>query len=302
MSVIDRNVAVLVPISQLLPGDSPRLSGESVEHATALAESGAVLPPVVVHRTTMRVIDGMHRIRAALLRGRHAVEVCYFDGTEDDAFAFAVEANMRHGLPLSLADRAVAAKRIIGSHPHWSDRRIAAVAGLSPKTVGAIRGRPSADADQLASRVGRDGRARPVDPARGRRIAGELLARQPDASLRAVARQAGVSPETVRDVRMRLLRDEDPVPHQARAREQEPTDDLSGVLRHLKSDPSVRHSDGGRQLIRFLEVAVAASAERGLLVDSVPEHWKNEVVRTMRECAGVLSECADRLAQRTAAR
>lgn len=128
MSVTDKHVVVLVPISQLLPGDSPRLSGESLEHATALAESGAVLPPVVVHRTTMRVVDGMHRIRAALLRGLRAVEVRYFDGAEVEAFAFVVEANTKHGLPA--------------------------------KTVGAIRGRPTGESAQLVSRAGRDGRAR----------------------------------------------------------------------------------------------------------------------------------------------
>jgi hypothetical protein len=51
------------------------------------------------------------------------------------------------------------------------------------------------------ARVGRDGRVRPVDPAAARaRIAAEVK-RQPQASLRAIARVVGASPETVRSVR-----------------------------------------------------------------------------------------------------
>jgi hypothetical protein len=34
-------------------------------HALLLAESEAALPPIIVHRLTVRVVDGMHRLRAA---------------------------------------------------------------------------------------------------------------------------------------------------------------------------------------------------------------------------------------------
>ena len=70
----------------------------------------------------MRVIDGTHRLRAALLRGVDVIDVLYFDGPDADAFVLAVELNHTHGLPLSRADRTAAAERIIGSHPDWSDR------------------------------------------------------------------------------------------------------------------------------------------------------------------------------------
>jgi hypothetical protein len=45
---------------------------------------------------------------------------------------------MAHGLPLTLADRLAAAARIVTACPYWSDRAVAAVAGLSPKTVTAV--------------------------------------------------------------------------------------------------------------------------------------------------------------------
>src|SRR5690349_7736212 len=76
----------LVPISSLVASDSPRTAGGSAEHAEMLAEAQTPLPPIVVHRPTMRIIDGMHRAQAAVLRGQECVEVQYVDGTADDAF------------------------------------------------------------------------------------------------------------------------------------------------------------------------------------------------------------------------
>ncbi|MFD0433138.1 ParB N-terminal domain-containing protein, partial [Streptomyces chartreusis] len=93
------------------------------------------MPPIIVHRDSMRVIDGLHRLRAAQLRGHSTIAVTFYDGTEADAFVLAVESNVRHGLPLSLPDRKRAAVRIIATHPQWSDRKIASVTGISPATV-----------------------------------------------------------------------------------------------------------------------------------------------------------------------
>jgi ParB-like nuclease domain len=167
----DSQAAVLVDVGLLLAADSPRLEGESLAHACMLAGLGAALPPIVVHRDTMRVIDGMHRLRAAVLRGDANIEARFFDGTAEAAFIAGVEANIAHGLPLSVADREAAAGRILGSHPKWSDRAVVASAGLDARTVGAIR-RATEDLPQLDRRVGRDGRVRPLDVAAGRRRPG----------------------------------------------------------------------------------------------------------------------------------
>ena len=80
-----------IPIVSLLPADSPRSCGEDGEHIQRLAESGAELPPILVQRGTMRVIDGMHRLRAAILNGYHSIEVEFFDGGDEEAFIRAVE-------------------------------------------------------------------------------------------------------------------------------------------------------------------------------------------------------------------
>jgi hypothetical protein len=67
-----------VAIGSLRGADSPRLSGESLRHTRLLAHSDALLPPIIVHRETMRVIDGMHRVRAALLRGEQEIQVRFY--------------------------------------------------------------------------------------------------------------------------------------------------------------------------------------------------------------------------------
>jgi ParB-like chromosome segregation protein Spo0J len=205
-------LVVAVPVLSLRPGESPRLDGEDKAHIARLAGTEAQLPPILVDRRTMRVIDGMHRLMAASLRGRETVDVIFFEGSPADVFLRAVEENVAHGLPLSLADRQAAANRIITSHPQMSDRAIGQSVGLSAQTVAMIRRRLSSTVPQLTSRVGRDGKVRPLNSGEGRRRAARLLAEQPNASLREIAKEASISAATVRDVRRRLQRGEPPAP------------------------------------------------------------------------------------------
>src|SRR4051812_33876066 len=180
-----------VAVGALTPADSPRLEGEDTEHIRMLAESDDVLPPIIVHRTAMRVIDGMHRLAAAKLRGDRTIEVRFFDGTESEAFVLGVQTNIAHGRPVSPADRTRAAERIVASHAAWSDRTIAAAVGLGARTVGEIRRRVEARGDiprEGRVRIGRDGRVRPVDGAEGRLRASEAIRAQPDASVRQIAK------------------------------------------------------------------------------------------------------------------
>ncbi|MFC4535932.1 ParB/RepB/Spo0J family partition protein [Sphaerisporangium dianthi] len=282
----------IMAISALSPGDSPRLSGEDAEHTRLLAESCDDLPPILVHRGTLRVIDGMHRLRAALLRGEEKIRVRLFDGDEETAFVMAVEANTAHGLPLSLADREAAAARIVVSYPQWSDRAIASVTGLSAKTVDGIRRAATPGVPQPLSRIGRDGRVRPLTSAEGRRRACELFTLRPDASLRKVAQEAGISLGTARDVRNRMMRGEDPIPPQQRARDErrEPVaaelrlrrvaaagradrpKDPATILHQLQRDPSVRFTDSGRTLLRWLNDHTAGVGEWEDLSGAMPSH------------------------------
>ena len=119
--------------------NSPRLSGENPEHTRRLAEVTNPLPPILVHRPTMTVIDGLHRMRAALLRGEQTITAQFFVGDAETAFLLAVENNVAHGLPLTLCERKAAAMRLIAMFPDRSDRSIAASSGISDKTVAGLR-------------------------------------------------------------------------------------------------------------------------------------------------------------------
>ncbi|WP_198037103.1 ParB N-terminal domain-containing protein [Nocardia sp. BMG51109] len=288
-----------VRISALVLSDSPRLAGEDRAHTLRLAETDAELPPILVHRQTMRVIDGVHRVHAAVHKGWTEIEALFFDGSAESAFVLAVEANIDHGLPLSLADRRAAAAKIIEAHRDWSDRMIARSTGLSPKTVRHIRVRPTEEDPHLHNRIGQDGRVRPLSAAVGRRLAAELIGNRPDASLREVARAAGISPGTVRDVRERLRRGEDPaLPRanggrraggeeaQPRRRQYAEPVEIGEALQTLGRDPSLRHSDSGRQLLRWLRLHIVDADDCAQIVGSAPDHS----VRLIADLAGKCAE------------
>lgn len=313
----NRHPAVTVPISSLQSSDSPRLAGEDADHVRALAESEVILPPIIVNRSTMRVIDGMHRLRAAVLRGQDEIEVRFFEGAEGDAFVLAVEANIRHGLPLSLSDRTAAATRIVSSHPQWSDRGIASLTGLAGKTVGAIRRCSTAENSQLNTRIGRDGRIRPLNTAEGRRIAAELMVERPDTSLREIASAAGISLGTAQNVRERLRRGEEAILPKRYEGEQKRQAKPEGspsrrdkknarplaenralVLQNLRRDPSLRSTETGRSLIHMLHPLVVDTKEWKRLIDNLPGHCTSTVSDAARACAQVWQEFADQVERR----
>lgn len=312
-----------VPIRSLLPADSPRSSGENKAHTVRLAECYGVLPPILVHRGTMRVIDGMHRLRAAEINGHKEITVEFFDGNDEDAFARGVQLNVAHGLPLSLADRKAAAARILSAQPYLSDRAIALTAGLSGKTVAAIRSLSTAENAHSDRRLGSDGRVRPVNAAEGRRRAAEVLAHSPERSLREVAASVGVSRSTVRDVRRRLQRAEGKTqngsrepeaaepslpqmaPQRRRPRNTQHTNTGHGssdprdvILPKLAKDPSLRFTEGGRGLLRWLNGHVIGKNDWSGLVDSVPEHCVPSVADLARRTAAAWNDLASQLEQR----
>jgi transposase len=197
-----------VVIDDLQFGLSPRMEECDLNHIAALAEVLGDVPPIVVHASTMRVIDGMHRVLAAQTTGQMTIRAVMFDGDETAAHIEAVRSNVLHGKPLSLVEREAAATRFLELVPGWSDRRIAKVSGLSPKTVGRLRTRASAEFPHMSVRVGRDGRARPIDSSELRMQVADALRTDPDASIRAIAKRTGASQATVRDVKERLARGE----------------------------------------------------------------------------------------------
>lgn len=315
---INRQPVVLMEISSLNVSGSPRLAGADPGHVAAMVAAQGELPPIVVHQPTMGVIDGAHRIQAALRRGETTIPGRFFDGPEDEAFVLSVWLNVSHGLPLVLADRKRAAERIAVSHPQWSDRRVAAVAGISPGTVADIRERVAGASAPDGSRIGQDGRARPLDCSAGRRLAGQLMIENPNLSLRQVAKAAAISPETARDVRNRLRCGADPAPArgtrgatQAAAKSKggerhplnlvrsgdrpEPPIDRSVVVNRLLGDPALRYTETGRNLLRLLTLHTRWTEEWDTIVDNVPPHCTEAVADLARQFADLWADFATRV-------
>ncbi|MEW2283296.1 AsnC family transcriptional regulator [Streptomyces sp. NPDC047841] len=315
----DDATTVCLPVRALRFGDSPRGGGLNDAHCRMLAAAGDTLPPVVVHSRTMRVVDGNHRVRAAVLGGRQEITARMFEGTADEAFVLAVRLNTLHGrgLLLSRTDRTAAAARLVTTHPHWSNRMIASLTGLSAGTIGRIRGQLTAESGGAVVRVGKDGRARPVDGSSGRMKVYELLMSDPTASIRDIAQRVGVSPSTVHDVRKRVLAGEEPVSRRRRAQAEDETEqdrtvaprpqpepereapaDPAAIIAALTKDPSLRYNNIGRRLIRWLDGCRRGVAECPEIAERVPSHNIDPVAALAREYAHAWLDFATALEER----
>lgn len=311
--VLSNSPTCTVPIDSLVISESPRLDGENSEHIQALAESAEELPPIWVHEQSKKIIDGVHRVRAAVARGTSEIEVRFFCGSEMDAFLLSVSANIRHGRPLSQRDRIAAAERIITARPEWSDRMIASLAGVSPNRVAPMRRQAANRIQQPARRVGRDGRSRPVDSAQGRQRAAEIITENPSASLRQIARAAGISPATAANVRHQVDQGASPVSNQVsperertKIRSPAPTpggghaenrslSELTTMFDRLRRDPSLRFSDAGRSLLRMFDAVHAALDEQEQVLHLVPPHSRASVAELTRGYAQLLQQFSEEL-------
>ncbi|MEW2271492.1 winged helix-turn-helix transcriptional regulator [Streptomyces griseofuscus] len=312
---------VSLAVRSLRFGDSPRGGGLNDDHCRMLAATADALPPVVVHSRTMRVVDGNHRVRAAVLSGRQEIAARMFEGSADEAFVLAIRLNTVHGrgLLLTRADRTAAAGRLITTHPHWSNRMIASLTGLSAGTIGRIRDQEAAADDSAGVRVGKDGRARPVDGSGARIKVYELLLSDPTASIRDIAQRVGVSPSTVHDVRKRVMAGEEPVPRRRRAQVEENKEpdrpapvrpqpqpeaergapaDPAAIIAALTKDPSLRYNNIGRRLIRWLEGCRRTVAECPEIAERVPSHNIDPVATLAREYAYAWLDFATALEER----
>lgn len=317
-SWIESHPAVMVRIDSLLFDGSPRLAGEDPEHIRMLAQASGPLPPITVHAPTMRVIDGVHRVRAARLNNLSEIQARMLACDEQSAFILAVKANISHGLPLSKDDRTTAAIRIIVSHPDWSDRAVAAVTGLSDKTVSRIRVHSVSMTPQPSIRRGRDGRLRPLDTTEKRQQAAVMMSNGPHTGLREIARATGLSLATVQDVRQRVNRGQDPVPSRyrltkenvseattplppagvRRSRYKETPVNRRVVLAKLDHDPSLKFSEAGRHLLHWMHRHTLDADEVLAISSSVPDHWTPVISELARTCATAWSRLADMLDER----
>lgn len=259
---------VEIPIEAVESSEFLRVRAVDAEHTQLLAQTDAPLPPIVVHRDTMHVIDGLHRLQAAKAKGRHTIPVRFFTGSTEAAFVLAVRSNTAHGLPLSLKDRKLASLRIMLMYPSWSDRRIGTITGLDHKTVGAIRRRAAGEIPQTAMRLGRDGRIRRLREIRPSRA----------------SRPSRTQPE--------------PPPPRPTLEHQQ----VVSIIDRLRRDPSLRLTETGRQLLRWLDAAPRSAAESVELADQLPEHCLNLIHEMAQQNAATWHGFAAMISDRLEAR
>ncbi len=300
VDLVTSSEVVSVALADLSVSTSFREGGLNEEHVQRLVALAGHWPPVLVNRPDGLVIDGAHRVEAARVLGLDRVEAWYFDGDPDDALIEFVRRNVHQGLPLTLRERKRAADHVLAAHPEWSDRRIAELCAISPKTVGRLRGkktvRPTGGILQLdaRTRIGRDNKWRPVHSASVRSRVAEALKEHPGASLRTVAKSVGVSPETVRIVRMNMeaghAPDVAPEPPQFGSVPRLPEASVS-----WDQDLALVSSEDGEDFVAWFDRTTLTNEECWHFLDSVPLSRIYEIADEARRRSEVWTQFAKSL-------
>lgn len=298
----------LLPVSDLKTTFSLRQGAPSDSHVEYLSKVINDVPPILVHSDSMEVVDGVHRVLATRAAGRSRIRARFVAGDEVATLVAGIVSNTRHGLPLSRLERRASALRIVALNPRLSDRWIAEIVGLSPSTIAELRRSSTARDDRLNTtlpapapvrRAGKDGRVRPLSAAAGKQLAAELFRQDPARTIRDVAHLAGISVGTAHAVKNAVGTSAGEA--ESHDRPPQPPDPASKMLSQLLSrmakDPSVAHTEAGRQaLMRLRALALDDGAIRDLL-RAVPQHYRHEVSHLMRAVldvwAGAVAELAE---------
>jgi len=112
------------------------------EYAEAI-EDGARMPPIEVYfdGAAYWLADGFHRFFANKKAGKAKIDATVYLGQRRDAILFSLNANARHGLRRSNADKRKAVETLLGDEEwsQWSDRQIAKACGVSNTLVSNLR-------------------------------------------------------------------------------------------------------------------------------------------------------------------
>jgi hypothetical protein len=131
-----------------------KLDTANIRQMKEALDSGVMLPPVIVNKDDMRVIDGFHRVTATLeLFGDDAMieaDVRHYE-TEGEMFLDAGRYNAKHGLPMSPMDRAyfiIKARRMRIPAPE-----VAKAIGMLPDAMKSFLEKRSAMVESTGERI-----------------------------------------------------------------------------------------------------------------------------------------------------
>lgn len=148
-----------LPVDELVLDPNLNLRDRLDDEAVArYVDSWGTLPPVTVFEVDGLALlaDGFHRHAAAVSLGRRTLAADVHIGTFADALDHASAANLRHGLPLTRAERRRSVEVQVRLHHDLSDRRLAEELGVGRELVGKVR-KQLVDAGQVPAGVGRIG-------------------------------------------------------------------------------------------------------------------------------------------------
>ncbi len=151
------------------------------------------LPPIVVFETDdgYLLADGFHRYEVAKRLEREAIDAEVKLGGYDDAKEYAAIANLKHGKPLTRAERGKAVEVMLKLHTERSDSWIADDMGVSKNTVAKYREEleSGCQIDRLNKLIGRDGKEYPREikqPRKDEQTSDEQVDEQPRETMQEV--------------------------------------------------------------------------------------------------------------------
>lgn len=142
------------------------------------------MPPIHVQKDTFALLDGLGRLTAAGFKPTAHIRIVEVDLPESQLADYAAQANLRHGMPLTLKERQASGLKMYERHhpdtggtsgEAWSPALIAERSGVDERTVQrwAARDRAAAtkngtpEPPKPATRTGKDGTTRRVQGATG---------------------------------------------------------------------------------------------------------------------------------------
>lgn len=178
-----------IPLDELILDPNLNLR-DRLDEATVerYVESWDRMPPITIYEVDNRwlIVDGFHRHAAAVSLNRRTIPAEIREGSFSDALDYAAGANLRHGLPLTRAERRRAVEVKLRLHHDRSDRGLADDLGVHRDLVAKVRRQlvESAQIPANETRLGADGktypaRSLPRDP-NEHRPKGKAIAQQDD--------------------------------------------------------------------------------------------------------------------------
>jgi hypothetical protein len=189
-----------IPLAHIKDGGAQirvEMRAETVNDYANDMLDGAVFPPVIVFDDghDLWLAEGYHRVEANRKIGRETIVAEIKKGSARDAVLYGIGANAEHGLRRTQADKRRAVERLLRDPEwaRWSDRKLAEIAKVDHKTIGAIRKERSGEFPTTAKKPNGEFPTGYGKPNNRASLLGDVLRTIPDDVLVAECRRRGLT-------------------------------------------------------------------------------------------------------------